>query len=148
MSTVSNNRRSLVPETFAVTSRAMDDLIDRLFYPTSSGANSWPAPLSIWEENDHFYIEAELPGVAHDSLELTFEDGRLLLSAKRAQPSNEGRKYLYNERSYGEVKRAIAIPDSVDPESIEAEFSDGMLRVRFSKRPEVLPKKIEVKVKG
>jgi HSP20 family protein len=55
------------------------------------------------------------------------------------------RKYWHNERVFGEVARVITLPDTVDPDSVEASLSDGVLHVMIAKRPETQPKKISVK---
>lgn len=129
-----------------VVGREFDELIDRLFYSdTHSKPTKMRAPISIWEEGEHFHIELELPGVSQDAIEITFDKGQLNLSARRDPPESEDRKMLYQERSFGEVTRSLTIPEGVDTESIEASFSDGLLRIVLSKLPEILPRKIPVK---
>lgn len=140
--------RSLGPKLFGVASREMDDLFDRLFYPSGNGsAHKWVPPVSIWEVGEHFHLEMDLPGVAAEDVEITFEEGRLRISAKRDRQSEDDWKYLHDERWWGEFNRLISIPDSVDPDTIEARYNNGVLHVQLTKRPEVLPKKIAIKTK-
>lgn len=136
--------RSLGPN-FGTASREMDDLFNRLFHTNGDSASrQWMSPVSIWEEGDRFHLELEAPGVSADNIDLTFEDGRLKVSVQRMQSDDDSRKYLHNERYWGEFTRTISIPESVDPESIEADYTHGVLHVQFAKRPEVMPRKIEI----
>ncbi len=140
--------RSLGPNAFGVASREMDDLFDRLFHSgPANGSKTWAPPISVWEQGESYHLEMDLPGFAEDDIEVTFEDQRLKVSAKRPQPDGEERKYLHNERWWGEVSRSVPLPDSVDPDSIEAWYADGVLHLSMSKRPEVLPKRIEIATK-
>ena len=137
--------RSLGPAVFGVASREMDHLFDQLIDGKANGsAHQWMPPMSIWEEGEHYHLELELPGLKTDDIELTFEDARLKVTAKRERLSIESRKYLHDERSWGEFTRLISIPESVDPDSIEASFDNGLLHVTLQKRPEVMPKRIEI----
>jgi hypothetical protein len=52
------------------------------------------------------------------------------------------------ERTYGKVERQISLPETADPESIEAELRDGVLHLNFKKKPEAQPRKISVKIGG
>ncbi len=127
--------------------REMDELFDRLFSPTNAGnaTRKWVAPSAIWEEGEDYHIEVELPGVKREALGLTLEDGQLSITAQRDEPTGD-RKYLHNERRTGEMTRVITVPDFVDPDSISADYADGLLHIVLSKRPEVLPKKIDINV--
>ncbi|GAB5402724.1 MAG: Hsp20/alpha crystallin family protein [Aureliella sp.] len=123
----------------------MDDLFDRLFTGENNHHDHVSAPTAIWEEADHFHIEMELPGISEDNVEVTFEKGQLTIAANREAADSTDRKYLVNERSFGKVMRTISVSDEVDPDSIEASFTSGLLHVTLAKRPSELPKKIQVK---
>ncbi len=135
-----------VPDSLASASRDLNDLFDRLFDAPLrvSGSQAWFAPTSVWEDDGNFTVELDLPGIAPDDLDVTVDDGKLTVTAKRTDA--EDRKYLHQERRFGELTRSITLPESVDPESIEAEYVHGVLRVTLTKRPEVQPRKIEIKV--
>ncbi len=102
------------------------------------------APLCVWEEEQHLLVEVEMPGVAREDLDLTFEQGRLHISGTR-KPHDPQVKYLHNERHFGPVQRVLVLPEQIDPETIEAQFENGLLRLTLTKKPEVLPKRIEVR---
>ncbi|MCS7471060.1 Hsp20/alpha crystallin family protein [Stieleria sp. ICT_E10.1] len=140
--------RSLGPGVLGVASREMDDLFDRLFTSGGNGRTKpwWPS-MSVWEQDDHYHLEMDLPGLANDDIDVTFEEGRLKIAANRSRVESEDRTYLHDERNWGEFSRLISIPDSVDPESIEANYENGVLHLLLKKRPEVMPKKITINAK-
>lgn len=142
---VTRHSRSLLPGAFGFAGREMDDLFDRLFTGENGPCRRMTAPVAIWEEEEQFHIEFELPGLTDDNVDVTYDKGKLTVVASRQSPSSDERKYLVNERSFGEVTRTIAVPDEVDPETIEASFANGILSVALAKRPSELPKKIAVK---
>ena len=141
--------RSLGPAVLGVASREMDHLFDQLIdgKANGNGNHQWMPPMSVWEEGEYFHLELELAGLSHDDIELTFEDSRLKVAANRSRCDSEGRKYLHDERSWGEFTRLISIPESVDPDSIEANYNNGLLHVKLQKRPEVMPKRIAIVTK-
>jgi HSP20 family protein len=105
----------------------------------------WRAPASIWEADNNFHIEIDAPGVAREGVELTFEKGTLQITLERKAPEGE-RTNWHNERGYGRVSRTVTLPETVDPETIEAELINGVLHVTISKLPQAQPKRIDVKV--
>lgn len=135
-----------LPRSFGGVPRDVDQLFEHFFGSTNGGAaaSRWLAPAAMWEEAGKFYVEMELPGVKSDDVDITFEDQALRVKALR-KPAEAERKYWHNERAYGEVTRVITLPDTVDPDSIEAQLTDGVLLLSIAKRPETQPKKINVK---
>jgi HSP20 family protein len=99
--------------------------------------------VSLWQDDDHIYVEADLPGMADEDVEVTVHMGVLFIRGERkAEP---GRQYLYNGRTWGRFERAITLPDEVDTEAVQAELTQGVLRVSLPKRPEAKPRKITLK---
>ena len=92
-----------------------------------------------------FHIELDAPGVAKEDVDLTFDKGTLQVSLERKVPEGD-RTNWHNERGFGKVTRSVSLPDTVDPATIAAELTNGVLHVTITKRPESQPKKIEVKV--
>jgi HSP20 family protein len=105
----------------------------------------WRAPASIWEADNTIHIEVDAPGVAKEDVALTFDKGALQIALERKAPEGE-RTNWHNERGYGKVSRSVSLPDTVDPETISAELTSGVLHVTIAKRPEEQPKKIDVRV--
>jgi len=122
----------------------LEALFDRVFGDDGVTARSWSgAPLAMWEDDDRIYVEAELPGVAGEDLDITVHDGALSIRGERK--AEVGRRYLYNGRSYGRFERTVMLPESVDTDGVQATLKDGLLRVELPKSPESKPKKIAIK---
>ena len=132
--------------------REMDQLFDHFFGSVNPGsgngegpsAGSVYAPASLWEEENQWVIEFDLPGVKQEDIDVTLEKNALRLTAQRPAPQEE-RKYFHQERRYGQIQRLITLPETVDPERIEAELVSGVLRLTLAKKPELQPKKIQIK---
>jgi HSP20 family protein len=122
--------------------REMDQVFDTLF-PGGPRGERLPAAASLWEEEGRWCVEVDLPGVKQEDIDITLEKNALRVAAERKAPPVE--KFWQQERSFGKLERTINLPDSVDPEGIEAELRDGVLRLSLAKKPELQPKKIVVK---
>lgn len=143
MATETRNRLSNVLHT--PLSREMSDLFDSFFDGGAPRTRpAWHAPASVWEQNDRFHVELDLPGVLQEDLELTFEKGSLSITAERKAPEGE-RTNWHDERGYGKVTRIVSLPDSADAENIQAELVNGVLHVSVPKKPEAQPRRIDVK---
>jgi HSP20 family protein len=139
-----NRLNQLLPTSLA----EVDSLLNHLFTgPVTSAVTraAWTAPASLWEAGDRLHVELDVPGVAPESVEVTVENGQLVLTVERSLGENPP-AYVYNERRFGKVTRSLALPDTVDPESVEAELKNGVLHVSVAKRPETQPRKVEIRV--
>lgn len=145
----STRRDPLATFPFGVMPGEMGQMFDRLFETAraESGVDHWTPAATIWEDPEGYHVEMDLPGVKTEDLEVTMEAGRLMVGAKRIF-DREDRRVIHNERRFGEVARSVELPDSIDPETIEASLENGLLRVDLKKRAEVLPRKIEVQIKN
>ena len=65
----------------------LDTLFNQFF--RSEGATAWHAPVSIWEAENMFHVEADAPGVAKEDVEITFDKGTLQISLERKPPEGE-----------------------------------------------------------
>ena len=121
----------------------LDSLFNHFFRPEEVA--TWRAPASIWEADNMFHIEIDAPGVNKDDVDLTFDKGALSVTLQRKAPEGE-RTNWHNERGYGKVSRSVSLPETVDPNTITAELTNGVLHVTITKLPEAQPKKIDVRV--
>jgi HSP20 family protein len=129
--------------------------LDRLFQArlqsgdeAENGAvTDWVPAVDIKEESDRFVIQADVPGVKPDDIEITMENGILSLSGRReTEARDQERGYRRVERVHGQFFRRFTLPDTADAESIEAHFTHGVLEVVIPKLPQVQPRRISVKV--
>jgi HSP20 family protein len=122
----------------------LDSFFDRIFGEDGFVNQAWGGvPVAMWQDDDHLYVEAELPGVAEADVDVTVHNGMLFIRGERRP--EEGRTYLYNGRSFGRFERVVTLPEAVDTDAVQAELTNGMLRVALPKRPEAKPKKIALK---
>jgi HSP20 family protein len=107
----------------------------------------WVPVVDIVEDDKEFLIKAELPEVLKEDVRVTVENGRLTLGGERKFEKEEtGKKYHRVERSYGSFLRSFNLPENADPDRVEAEFKDGVLRVHLAKLEKAKPRQIEVKI--
>ncbi len=107
----------------------------------------WMPLVDITEDDKAYLITAELPEVAKEDVKVTLEHGVLTLTGERKfEKEEKNKKYHRVERSYGSFVRSFALPDDADVGKVNAEFKDGLLKVRVTKSEAAKPKQIEVKV--
>jgi HSP20 family protein len=139
--------------------RELEEFQDRIlnaFNPSSSrGSNGqesltmaeWMPVVDIFEDEEEYVITAELPDVKKDDVRVTVENGVLTITGERKFEKEENNKRWHRvERAYGSFARSFALPDDGDVTKVNAEFKDGMLKVRVAKSESARPKQIEVKV--
>ncbi|MAS40627.1 MAG: heat-shock protein Hsp20 [Porticoccaceae bacterium] len=92
-------------------------------------------------------LYAYLPGLEPGSIEVDLERGTLSISGERAAslPQNGEKSVVHiNERFAGRFRRAVSLPDDIDPEGVSADYRDGVLHVSVKRRAEALPRRISV----
>ncbi len=96
----------------------------------------WFAPRSDASAlEDYYEINVELPGVKTGDVDVSTEDNSLVVRGeKRYEHEETGRTYFFSEREYGSFQRAFRLPPDADSDKIDAEFNDGILRLKISKR--------------
>ncbi len=126
-----------------------DDLIsvDR---ETSKGELKRFRPaVDIEEDESRFTIQADLPGVREEDIEITVHEGTLVLSGKREHSKEEERDgSIYRERRVGTFCRQFRLGSHVAQDGIEASYNDGVLTVVLPKKQEVLPRQIPISAKA
>lgn len=116
---------------------------------TSLFKGAWAPSVDISEDNDNFYLHAELPGLTQEDVKVRYEEGMLTISGEK-QTSSEEKDINYHriERRYGKFERSFRITSNILADKIEADFSQGVLAITLPKAEEVKPKEIEVKIKA
>lgn len=132
--------------------------IDRLFENFLARAvDNWttmtPAA-DLFETDEAFVVECELPGYNLQDVEVTVEQGVLTISGQRtvqAQADGEGEAevphYHLRERGVGRFSRSFSLPHTIDANRVQATLENGILRAVLPKAEEAKARRIEVRVK-
>jgi len=100
----------------------------------------------VKETTEAFVVRADLPGVKDADLDVSVHNGILSVSGSRsAEERKENETFYVYERQYGSFSRSFALPDTADPERVEAKLDGGVLTLTVGKRIEAKPRKIEIK---
>lgn len=140
-----------LPHEFQNELNRMRGHLDELFTGRSGewpvlDSSAFPA-LNAWEDDNAFYVEAELPGIAQEDLEITLADASTLaIKGERKQPVLENTKWHRRERGFGSFERTLTLPGAVDTQQVEAFTKGGVLTIKLPKAAELKPRKIEIKV--
>ena len=103
-------------------------------------------PVNIWEDDDSVFVEAELPGVEMDAIEIFVNgDDQLTIQGERGKPESDDGTWHRQERSFGKFVRMLQLPNQVDPDKVTAEAKNGVLTLTMHKKDEVKPRRIKVK---
>jgi len=128
--------------------RRMQEDMDRVFGQFLSGQGgqreagnrtSWAPSVDVSESDREWCIEAELPGVNKDQIEVHVQNHQLIVRAEmrdqqEQQPEGDQRRYHYRERRYGFFQRAFPLPENITEDDISCEFRNGVLTVHVPKR--------------
>lgn len=131
------------------------DELNRLFEDFWGGDQWLPAPLrrgnwapalDVSETDQEVVVKADLPGIDAKDIEITVSGDLLTVKGeKKEETKEEGKSFHRVERRYGSFSRQVHLPAAVDADRIEASASKGVLTVRLPKRPEVQPRRIEIR---
>lgn len=126
--------------------REMNRLLSTFFGETPQrSADRRSFAVNVWEEDDAWLVEAELPGVAVDQLEISVINDELTISVERSETETEGVAYYRRERHRGPLSRTVQLPTAVDVERVDASLVHGVLTVTLPKSEAARRRKIQVK---
>ena len=128
--------------------QAMDRLFDDDYRPFRwlSGGMDGPAlPLDVSTSDDSLTIEAALPGIKPEDVDITVENGTVRISGKTAdeRTAEEG-SYVLQEIRRGNFSRTVTLPTGLEPDKATASFEHGILRLEFPKAEQVKPRQIKI----
>lgn len=111
------------------------------------GTRRWIPAMDLVEDEDHYVLKADLPGVFESDVTVELEDNVLTVSGER-KSEHEERKDGYHriERASGSFSRALTLPEGVDPDAIRASFDNGVLEVRIPKPEQRKPRRVSIGV--
>jgi HSP20 family protein len=104
-------------------------------------------PVDIYEDDHKIVLKLEVPGMKQDDLDIQLENNTLTVRGERKFEKEEKEENFHRiERRYGSFYRAFTIPNTVNPDSVKADYDAGVLRIQLEKRAEAKPKQIKVAV--
>lgn len=124
-----------------------DQLVDNLLWSHESKKNFYFTPAcDILENDEHYLISFDMPGVNQSDIKIDVADNQLTISGekKRAVESSSVEMFQ-SERSYGAFQRTFDLPKSIDVNKVEAHFDNGVLSVAIPKSEGAKAKSIEIR---
>jgi len=102
-------------------------------------------PVDIYEDDHNITLQIEIPGVREEDIDVRLENNVLTITGERKLENEEKKQNFHRiERQYGKFVRSFTLPNTVNADSVNAEFNDGVLRVSIAKREESKPKQIKI----
>ena len=100
--------------------------------------------INLWEDGENGYLEAELPGLTLENIEVYVKGSEVTISGQRSFPTQEGVNWYRHERAQGNFSRTITVPWEIDPDKVQAKLQDGVLTVTLPKTESHKPRKVTV----
>ena len=128
-----NTRALFTPASNAMT--LVRNEVERMFdnvFSAGNGTQNFPS-LNMIEGDNTIYVEAELPGVKMEDLEVTVQDGMLIISGRRDVTTPDGASTLRRERGVLEFDRSISLPTNIEVEGTNAVLRNGILTLELPK---------------
>jgi HSP20 family protein len=128
--------------------QAMDRLFEDSFVRprgTWGFAEGASLPLDVTNTPDALIVEAALPGIRPDDVEITVENGTLTIRAESQSEREETQgETIISEIRRGSMSRSVALPSGLEPDKASATFENGVLRLSFPRAEEVKPRQIRI----
>src|SRR5438477_8303722 len=110
---------------------------------------TWAPAVDIYEGEHELVVQADLPDVKPEDLDIRVENNILTIRGERKfEKKVDEKNYLRVERAYGSFARSFALANTVNTDAIKADYKDGVLTLSVPKREEAKPKQIKVTVTG
>jgi HSP20 family protein len=135
-------------------STSLQDQVNRVFQDNFTRDRSghadlatWAPPVDIYETENELVVKADLPDLQDKDIDVRVANNTLTIRGERKFEKNINEdNYLRIERAYGSFTRSFSLPNTVTPESIRAEYRNGVLTLHMAKREESKPKQIKISV--
>jgi len=106
----------------------------------------WLPAVDIYDDKEAFHFDVEAPGMKKDGFDINVDGSVLTIKGERKQEEEKkGENYYRVEREYGMFARSFTLPDTADTEKVDAEYKNGILKVKVGKKEVAKPKQIPVK---
>jgi HSP20 family protein len=130
---------------FAILSGLMDWWDPFGVMHSSARGQSFAPAFDGRDTEEAYVLEADLPGLQEDDLEMSVTGTQLSVSGKRDSGQRErAGRFFCAERAYGRFSRTFTLPDDAELDRVNAKFSDGVLRVEIPKRATARTRRVDV----
>jgi HSP20 family protein len=103
-------------------------------------------PVNVWEDNDAFHVEVEVPGLTQEQVQVAVTNKNQLTLQGERLPEDAGKgRWHRRERGFGRFQRVLKLPAPVNAEQVEAKLENGLLLLTLPKAEEARPRRIAVK---
>jgi HSP20 family protein len=135
---------------------SVQDRLNRLFNASfnegrdeSLATSSFAPAVDVYEDEHNITLKIEVPGIDEKDIDVRIENNTLTVHGERKFEKDEKEEnYRRVERQYGSFTRTFTLPNTVDTESVSANYEKGVLKVKLAKKAEAKPKQIKVNVGG
>ena len=104
-------------------------------------------PVDVYEDEHNVTLKVEVPGIDEKDIDVRIENNTLTVHGERKFEKEEKEEnYRRVERQYGSFTRTFTLPQTVDQESVQADYDKGVLKIKLAKKAEAKPKQIKVNV--
>lgn len=135
--------------------RAVDRLFEEAFAPFYSGRDGGAAgtgqtgvqslPVTIWETDDAFHAALMAPGLAEESINVTVQEDTLSVEGELKFQPPEGARMIWQEFGPTRFRRSLRFGTPIDPNRVEASYTNGLLMLTLPKSEEAKPRQIRVR---
>jgi HSP20 family protein len=107
--------------------------------------NRWGPALDVSQSDTTVTVQAELPGVDPNEIDVTVTGDRLTIAGEKKETVEKTNQDIFHrETRYGSFSRTVQLPASVDPQQVSAEYANGVLTINLKKTPNATARKILV----
>jgi HSP20 family protein len=132
----------------------LQDRMNRLFRDSQPdgrdealSTSSFAPPVDVYEDEHNVVLKIEVPGIDEKDIDVRIENNTLTVQGERKFEKEEKEEnYRRVERQYGSFTRTFTLPNTVDPEQVQANYDKGVLKIQLAKKAEAKPKQIKVNV--
>jgi HSP20 family protein len=130
----------------------LQDRMNRLFNDQfgalmrdESLTGSFVPPVDVYEDENSIQLRVEIPGLEEKDIDIQLENNTLTVRGERNFEKEDKQENFHRiERRYGSFTRSFTLPGTVDPADVQADYDQGVLKIRLAKRAEAKPKQIRV----
>jgi HSP20 family protein len=129
--------------------KAFEDTMNRLF--VEPNRRPWVPVVDIRETENELIVKADIPDVKFEDIDVRLENGTLTLGGERkfeneTSDKKENGGWHRVERSYGKFERMFTLPDTVNPDGVKADYTNGTLTITLPKKEVAKPRQVKVEI--